>query len=442
MSKKNDASTENNQEESQLSPDTVKKYVYLFKQLENHPDPEIREIVDLAKKGKPFQTIKTPIKEKLFYLFFANPEEYYGRTFVTDDIKASAVQTAGAVSVSNLTDFASNFPVLFFAFTNIGLIPCLVVSSSINYFILLFGNYTAAAVSRGHKNSRSWSRSAAAGLISLNILQSLVSGVGMELFNNQSNLKQMLASQLIEEQKAKVDSLKDSKIEHPGYDDYMQECTKGRQQLLELPANDPRRHTLYVRILGEYKDKDRDWSAVNFEKLPICHRLTRLEQENVEAYKQAKEYLDSKLIIRSKMGNDLVFLKQKLPDVYNQSFQGDNDEIISGVTAVAISMDSFFGRLIAGDFFNLGLSLYFFLWSIISSTAFILMTIQFARRKDVAKSFDKDLELKRDMWLNRLLEEAIEDSEDVNNINLSSTFKKLEQFADEMNQPLEAKNND
>lgn len=112
MTKKIDSFTdENNKEESQLSPNTVKKYVYLFKQLESHPNPEIRKIVDLAKDGKPFETPKTPIKEKILYWFIANPKEYYGRTFVTDDIKASAVKTAGAVSVSNITDFASNFPV-------------------------------------------------------------------------------------------------------------------------------------------------------------------------------------------------------------------------------------------------------------------------------------------------------------------------------------------
>ncbi len=139
------------------------------------------------------------------------------------------------------------------------------------------------------------------------------------------------------------------------------------------------------------------------------------------------------------MGNDLVFLKQELADVYSQNFQGDNDEIISGVTAVAISMNSFFGKLMTGDFFNLGLSLYFFLWSIISSTASILMTIQFARREDVRKSFDNNLELKRDMWLNKLLEEAIKDGEDINNVNLSSAFEKLEKFADTINQPLEKK---
>jgi hypothetical protein len=383
------------------------EYLNLYEWLKTHPDPEIKEIIKLAELDEPLPKLKPSLWERVTFFFCANPQEFYGKSYVTEEVKTGAKITAGAVSVSNLTDVFSNAPLIWLAFKGLGFFPALFLSSIINYGILKFGNYTAASVSRGYEKNRSWSRMALVGLVSLNVLQTLASGIGIELLNNQSGLKQILAAQLIQEQLEKVETLKVKDIDSPDYRRYDRECEEGRKQSAQIPVNDSRRDNIIVRIDGLYQERKQNWAEVPFNNLPVCQKVARLEQQKQQPYEQAKGELDKKLVLRTQMGNDFKFLKQEYPILYEREFTEDG-QILSEVKEVELAIDNFFGKIKKGEWANLGFSLYFFAFSALTSIASVLMTIKFARRNDVAKSFDPKLAIERDQWLHQLLQQAIE----------------------------------
>ena len=391
-------------------------YEYLYRSLANHPDPEIREIIELLEQGKPIPKLKPSLLQKIVFIFCSNPKNYHGTAIVTDDVKTGALLTATAVSVSNITDFISNFPVVLFAFKSMGTLPAALIALGINYGFLRYGNCSAEAVSRRHEKSKSWSVKALFALILLNILQSGASIVGAELFNNQPELKQILAEQTIEKEFNKYkDSIASrdpntTLINSVDYQKYVKECHEGKTDLAKYAAKDPRRNTVYLNLYGEYKDKDLDYTKVPYENLPVCRKISRLEMEAKASYQQLKFDFEAKEQSRLEIADDLLFLEQYFSNIYGIEFTKDG-EIASGVTAVRLASQNIVYKAKNLDFAGLGISLYFFSFSVITSAFSVWKTYAFAKRQDVADSFDRKIELKRDLWFEQMFRDAVDDEE-------------------------------
>lgn len=402
---------ENNNQENKLP-----SYKHLCKSVINHPDPEVRKIAELLKQGKPIPKLKPSLLQKIVYIFCSNPENYYGKAIVTDDVKKSALLTASIVSFSNILDLMGNYPLLKFAFGNLGNPSALLLSTIISYCILKYGNFSAEIVSRGHKKSKAWAKPALWALISLNSLQSVASLVGAELFNNQPYLKQILAEQTIE---AEFNKYQDSLASRDpntvlnnsvDYQKYVKELHEGKADLTRYAANDPRRNTVYLNLYGEYKDKDRDWSKVAYENLPVDRKISRLETEAKASHQQLKSDFEAKEKYRLEIADDILFLKQYYPNVYIREFTQDG-EIASGVTAVRLASQNIISKAKNLDFAGIFVSLFFFSFSAITSAGSIWQTYKFTQREDVADSFDSNLQLKRDEWFARMFKEAVDDEE-------------------------------
>ncbi len=378
-------------------PEFVSEAALLLQWIEQNPDYE--ELVKQAKGEKLSWKWPKPIQwliQLVFNLLFANPEEFHGKAFVPKELKEHSQVTARVVSASSLLDFATNSPLLFFAFKDLGIILALIVSTATNIIVLKFTNDTATAVSGRNRGNRLWSRVGVLGLVSMNALQSLFSGIGVELLLNQSVLVEQKSAETIQEQIRKTEAIKD--LQAPKYKDAIAQCDKGNQELNSLPRSHPRWDSLYVQLQGRWEERNQDWSKVPLEKLPTCRQVVRLRDETFRNYEAAKADLEIKLTRRVQIGNDVVFLQQEMPAVYAQHFT-PNGEFKSGVEAVRLATQNFFGKMKAGDIEGSGFSLFFFSLSVITSGAACFMAIAHAHRDDTKMSRDPNVEEAIHDWL-------------------------------------------
>ncbi|XDE63652.1 hypothetical protein AB3M80_06475 [Arthrospira platensis BEA 1257B] len=98
------------------------------------------------------------------------------------------------------------------------------------------------------------------------------------------------------------------------------------------------------------------------------------------------------------MGNNLAFLQQHKPQVYQEHFTPDG-ELRSGIEATRLAIINFRSKLIQGDWSSLGFHLFSLLVSIITSGPACGMTIALSLRKDTRQSFSETVELQRNIWL-------------------------------------------
>ncbi|MEG4861200.1 hypothetical protein QUB75_27975 [Microcoleus sp. K1-B6] len=294
MSKKHTAHSPNNvvavnntnSQNARQVPDLIShieqdpKYAHLREQAKNPPTTD--------KQKNLGQKIFNALKE----LLIADPKAFHGTAIVSQDLAKQATLTAGTVTVSSLFNFFTNYPLLFFAFKDMGLFG-VVLTSLCNILILKFTNDSTTAVSSRTKYNKTWQLWAIAASLSINILQSIASLVGTELMLNQSGLSHIKAAESIQKQIQQVETLK--QLDSPQYQQTRQRCQEGEQQFNQLDRTNPRWDSFYVQLYGPWGDRKTDWNEVPSEQLPICRRVVRLETEAYQNYETAKKNMEQLL---------------------------------------------------------------------------------------------------------------------------------------------------
>ncbi|TVQ44218.1 MAG: hypothetical protein EA365_10630 [Gloeocapsa sp. DLM2.Bin57] len=374
-------------------------------------DPRYSHLVEIAKSDS--DTTLPPeskkVQSEILGMVIADPKDFYGTAKVTQELKKEAVNTATVNTMANWFDLVSNFSFWMFLFKSpvpfLDIILSLLASSS----ILTICNVAGKTASNRRQENLSLSNTALGVLIALNLVKSLFSGVGIELLLNQPALNQQMAQTLIEQQVEQIETLK--KLDSPQYLNTVKRCDQGRAELETMPRQHPRWDSLYQELFGSWQDRERDWSDTPIEQVPICRRVDRLEQDAYAAYETAKATLNQKLIRRSEIGNDLVFLQEQMPQVYQAKFKDRGDvstaEIASGTDAIGMATRNFFGKLRRGEWSDVSASLFGFSLSVITSAAAIFVTYQYARRQDVLDSRDEAIALRRDRWLESRWQEIV-----------------------------------
>ena len=360
------------------------------------------ELVEKAKNPSPSQ--KKPKKlrnliKQLQGLVIANPKDFRGRAVVSNNLEKDSERTACLVTISGVINVATSFPLLYYAFRDLGVLG-VPVTLLVNGLLLKYTNGAATAVSARKPYGRSWSNWAIAGMISINTILSLIAAVGTELLLNPSGLTQLKAQELsaetINQKINQVESLK--QLDSPQYKDALTRCEQGDKELNQMLKDHPRRQSLFVQLHGTWEQQNTNWATVPLEELPLCPKASRLGQQAHQNYETAKQELEESLALRVKMGNDLAFLQQHKPQVYQEHFTPDG-ELRSGIEATRLAIINFRSKLIQGDWSSLGFHLFSLLVSIITSGPACGMTIALSLRKDTRQSFSETVELQRNIWL-------------------------------------------
>ncbi len=395
--------------------------------IKSHPD--YQHLVKSAKTGQSKSSqdddnldMVMKVQKFLRDIFIANGDHFHGTAYVTKALKKEAKITASVVTISNLVDFVGNAPVFWFAFKSLGFLPAFGIALILDTLLLHGTNEVATAVAQGKKTNQTWAKTALLmGLIPLNILQTFASGVGAELFNNGSELNQIQAQRVLDETISKqaevIENL--NNFESPLYQSVQTRCLSGEAELKATTPSSPQWDSIYVRLYGTWQDKDRAWENVKLELLPVCRQMTRLENQKNQQfseYQQAKNLLEQQQQKRAEISNDVIFLERYYPTIYQQHFDRQG-QMKSGVKTVAIATENFFYKMLNGKWSELGISLFFFSVSAITSVSACAMAWHFSQRKDVAMSWDENVRQERDRWLHEqvnILREIREDSEEEN----------------------------
>ena len=229
-----------------------------------------------------WSTLKACLGE-LWDLARVHPDSLHGHYRVTPELKKSARATAAAMTASNWIDAAGGMPIFFFAAKSFTLIPALGFSLVMTALVLHFGNALSVVSVQGRKGHITLAAAAFIPLILLNIVQTLATGIGAEVFNNQPELAQLRAREaldgMVKTQEENIRQL----VAHPPV--LVTECRQARQSLETMPRQTALQEkafqSRYVRIYGTFQSQSQG-STVPWEKQPLCVRANPLEKEHQE----------------------------------------------------------------------------------------------------------------------------------------------------------------
>ena len=356
--------------------------------------------LDDAKK-KQHKWLKYP--KALISIFATPPSDYYGKAIVPREVRAEAKKLSTVNAGSNIIDFALNWPLFYFLFSSFGSIVAFPASFLVNLLLLRTANAAAAAVPTSVKRNKDYSKAAVLALVMMNALQTSFSAVGSEALNNQPELEENRAEELILVEENKIDKLK---TEVPPLLKTVQaQCLKGQQTLERTPRSNPFYDTTYINIYGTFAKREHDRTGVPYSQWPRCLLSNYLTQEQSQKYELVKaQFLDN----QRKYGNNKVFLRQEYADIYAEAFTTEG-KLASGVDLIRLALVNLLAKIKSGQIASLGLTLILLSISIVTSAISIKMTLAYVKRDDVQMSYDETIRVKRDEWLERLRQEMNRD---------------------------------
>jgi hypothetical protein len=389
-----------------VSPDSAEQELLDWAQYSS--DPEVQRLVEQARTGDE-QPVARPLwKQALagaWQKLTPRSQDFYGTAAVSPELRRDAKLTTSLVSLATWLNFLSTQPLLWFAFGALGPLR-LVPSVGFNLLLLGLTNISATATAKAKPNNRSWSRWALMGLISLNVIQSLLAGMGTELMLSRSKLQQRKAEQLVEqtlsEREAAVKQLETQDPQDPRFEAVEKECNKNDRKLDQLEHGSPRWDALRARTRGTYAERrNQDWSQVKYANLPVCQRVERLRQNHSDKVAARRQELQALKNQRQQATSDKRFLQQQFPGKYERNFTQDG-ELESGNELFGIAGLYFFENLVKGNFAQLGFSLFFFFLSLSTSLMAMGMSMDMAKRNDAQRSRSDAVASERDRWFDEL----------------------------------------
>lgn len=359
--------------------------------INNAPDPRLAEIArrDLRLK-LPRQTLQTKLKN-IIYLVFTDPSKLYGKNYVTPRLKTNARNTAIVSDLANLFNNITAIPFIYYIFKDMQEMG-IALAAVVGLVIFLFTNALAVSSVAGR-------RIAIVLLLLSHLLLTGVSGIGSELLLGQSQIATDYAVKLNNEY---IETL------YEGKEEFIEELRKQVNNLTEerhqleaelnkTSINDRNYNRIYIEINGEWKDRDRDWSIVPFENLPLNQKIERRQSElnsNLRQLNGDKAQTNNK---RQELG-EISFLKDSMYDRFQENFN-KNLHLRSGKEAIKIAFQSFFDDLSSFKFHAISSSLFFMGFSLITSVAALGLLKRLSSSDDLKRSNDPEIALLRDEFI-------------------------------------------
>lgn len=254
--------------------------------------------------------------------------------------------------------------------------------------LITFSNSAAAAAGR-KKGNQVLPIIAAAGMLLINGVLTVGSGVGAELLMNQSNLVEKQANKKADEYIRRLSNEinDENSPDFLKFQELKEECDEGIDKLGTFEKNSPEAERLHTKLFGSVKNRKewaagKDLSTIDRDSalsLPICHKADVYEHYvNVDAALQDKQEkltkVEEKRIL---LGNDTQFLKQNALAIYDNHFN-ENGGFKNGSVAVEIALSNLLENFKEGEYSQLGFALFLFLISFVTSLIACFWTISYS----------------------------------------------------------------
>lgn len=323
----------------------------------------------------------------IVHFFFGNSKDYYGKHYATEDVKKSARITSATVTISNVIDGASVFPLLSISFGG-----NVVFASIVSILLTVFSNYLGAAAARRKKGNEGWSFYSLIGLIAMNVIMSATALVSPELTLNESGIAEVRADELVKIQGDKVKNITPSPAAQKQLSEAEYKCQKLGKDIQQFAKGSVQRGDIYIQMNGEYKDKNRDWSNVPVSQQPWCVRSKTLSASVGEISRKAQVKWEKKETRIAEASSNLAGIKTVLPELYNQHFD-ESGKVRSGTEEARIAIEITYSKLMKGELMQLGFSLFIFSVSVVTSAASVFLVVKHNKSEDVQMSFDEQLSI-------------------------------------------------
>jgi hypothetical protein len=350
--------------------------------------------------------LQSPVTKVLIWLWrqskdlvFGDAKDLYGNVEVTPDLKKHAEMTNTIIVISNILNIIGIAPFIYLSFAGFGIVFASILTILMNACLLKFSNISGVAAANSRPEHRSWAFSGQLGFILISAFLTIFSGAGTVLFNDYSSIQQLKAQRLIDSNTVRIEALQH--IPSPRITEVKQKIAA-----LKVPKNNPLWETNEVLLNGTFEDRNKDWSKVPFNSLPLTKQELILEQKNLSLYEEAQAKWQNQLLKRSESGSDLTFLKENQPRLYDANFLTDGT-LRSSAESVAIANDIFTKQLVTLKWSELGFAFLFMGVSIITSGTACYMAYTYAKRGDVQNSRDPKRKRLRNQAI-RLLREKIQ----------------------------------
>lgn len=412
-----------------LSP--KRAYQFILEHQKNNPEQMVRwlesqgEFTHLQKiaasdgelKLPPVPVWKRPfefVKNQLW----TQEDTLYGRSYTTDNVICEAKKTATTLSAANLINILTAYPYLYFVFVDlggIGIALSVIMGGLLNKTANTFGESACRSQQKGE------AKAGLAGFILLNLVFTLTAPPGIELLLDPGGLAERRGEELVRE-KVLATPLQDRELaqRRERVEETKAACQTILDQLNALPEDAPNRDLLYQQAHGTWGERNRNWSQVPIENLPVCQKATRLEEESVEyagTIQALKEVREREV---REYGSPLLYFRAVRPDIYRANFDADG-QLISGLEASRLALHSFIEKLVAGDVSHLGFPLFFFVLSLITSGVSVARIFYYSRQHEVVRSWNTDIYDIREELFNAIVRGIHQISEAESQKNASST---------------------
>jgi len=364
------------------------------------------DLVEQAKAGSQENMFKRrvlPVLKALAFVVWANPSVFDGHSIASGDSRRHAELTSGVVSGATLFNGITNWPILFYAFRNIGATNAVFLSALLNIIILWWTNQTGTAAANRKYGNNAWSIAGVMAFLSMSIVQSVVAGVGAELINNPEGLSQLKAEQLVEAHVEKLEGIEDKLTA----EDPCAIADAEFDRLRDMPGKD---HRYYKTYGATYAQQQVEYYP--YPQAPCSPSSKEAYSQKIEsASVAAANFVDR----RYSIDNDIELLKEIEASedgakTYSKHFREktiDGEELHvlkSGREALTFASESFwrsitFQNVGAEGSPSLNFPLFFFALSVVTSLSAVALITMHSIKIETQMSHSTDVEDAVTYWL-------------------------------------------
>lgn len=359
----------------------------------------------------------------------ANPDDYHGKELVSENLIKESNKLSTTVTCSNIINVLFCSPLFYYAFSFLGNVFSAYIATVLSSVLLLkFSNSTASGVASRKKGNQVSPLIAAIGLLSINGLLTVGSGIGAELWMNESNLVEQFAKEKAEEiiKNKKSSNAAENSPLFEAYESSKKVCTEGEEKLRKARENNINSNKtnneiinsnktnneitqLFLKLYGKYEDyqdwqKGKDLSLIKIETVssyPDCHKA------DIYEYYVNKYVIDNKnntnnLVIELDENNYINFLKKEARNTYDRHFTED-EKFISGSLAIGYALNNLLEQIKVRNYGQIGMSLIFLLISFLTSLVACFWIISYTYSQDYRASYSVTVSSEINNFFNKQL---------------------------------------
>ena len=348
------------------------------------------------------------IRAKLREFFWPSARSMRGQAYGTESFDKTCSQTANTMSGSTLWDGISTVPFVQFALINYLKWAALPAAIGISIGLMILSNVAGRLSVNRSKGKEVVATTGLTLFILLSLAKTLLSGVGFDILVNQNGITREYANKVLTSQLSKNQSKLEElqSLNNPKLINFQKSCEplKALLPTIDKTLEPAKWEGVYVRAFGTYAQQESVRGLTNEQIINKYGGVNQIpgvcKQADMQLALDLKQADKMQINIanwKSKVGTvpPLQLLQSDFPDVFKSEFKINNNgevEIRSGQQIVGEAFLQFFNKLQDPEkIFQLGISLFWMVVSLILSILATILLWALSRNKEMKWSFSRDL---------------------------------------------------